>query len=429
MSIHIIGAGPTGLTLAALLQDTYTVHIYEKTNRVGGTWAPRPNTQKLFRQHSPQILSYNYLNTRKLFNRLGLQFKDYFTKESIGYFDLLKHATWSEKWLIIRTLIRFLLGGISSHVTVADVWASHVTPEFYQWINLLCYLVDGVSAEILTVNELLGSINQYLFYGTLGVKSFQFLEDWQQALNLTQWHFNNSLQELEMKNSKLILHFENQPIFVNSDDFVILALDPKSLLQVKLTGFKWNLQEVIPYIYDAPYSIQIHFDTVDFNLPETLTIMHDTEWNIIATIVLNQLISCVLFFPNAYSSRLKKSVKECTITEVQQEVLYQLNPWVNQKPRNITLLQGIGSATARLPIFLPTTTPIPQMFLAGPLTSHNFYPTSMEAAVETGIYVAKQINPKLKFRLQSPWTLGQVLAIVVILIISLFTFWMIKNIC
>ena len=81
MKVHIVGGGPTGVSIAwELLNNTeHEVHLYEKKDVLGGSWhEPAGEKRDL---HAPRMLFKNaFVNTRSLFSEMNMEWNDYFIK-------------------------------------------------------------------------------------------------------------------------------------------------------------------------------------------------------------------------------------------------------------------------------------------------------------------------------------------------------------
>ena len=81
-SYHIIGSGPTGMTIAweLLKRDDVSVTIYDKKPSAGGSWwEPSPYYRNL---HSyRQVFKNCFINTNKLFKEMNIDWDLIFKKE------------------------------------------------------------------------------------------------------------------------------------------------------------------------------------------------------------------------------------------------------------------------------------------------------------------------------------------------------------
>ena len=106
MRVHIIGAGPTGLSLAwELLRFTpHDVIVYDKKSSAGGSWWEPTSQERNLHSHRI-VFDRAYVNTKSLFQEMGLRWNTVFERsegsfnkavlsrlQSGDYFTLLKLA-------------------------------------------------------------------------------------------------------------------------------------------------------------------------------------------------------------------------------------------------------------------------------------------------------------------------------------------------
>ena len=81
MKVHIVGAGPTGLSLAWEIKKftDNEVHVYDRKTSAGGSWwEPDVDYRDV---HAHRIVFDNaFVNTQNLFKEMGLEWNDIFEK-------------------------------------------------------------------------------------------------------------------------------------------------------------------------------------------------------------------------------------------------------------------------------------------------------------------------------------------------------------
>ena len=77
MKYVIVGAGPTGLSLAYnLALNNKEVTLIEKDNKLGGSWNSQWIEGKYFSENSPRVISYDG-NTKQFMKSIGLCNNDF----------------------------------------------------------------------------------------------------------------------------------------------------------------------------------------------------------------------------------------------------------------------------------------------------------------------------------------------------------------
>jgi flavin-dependent dehydrogenase len=97
MKIHIIGAGPTGMTVAWELLSTTPcdVTIYDKKLSAGGSWW-EPSSE--YRDLHAHRIAFDraFINTRNLFKEMNIQWNDVFEPVEYNYGYIFKHMSFSD---------------------------------------------------------------------------------------------------------------------------------------------------------------------------------------------------------------------------------------------------------------------------------------------------------------------------------------------
>ena len=105
MKIHIIGAGPTGMSVAWELKK-YTDHevfVYDKKLSAGGSWwEPSLESRDI---HAHRIVfDKASINTRSLFKEMGIVWDDIFVKADTENADIIKKHLSSKDYALITSL-------------------------------------------------------------------------------------------------------------------------------------------------------------------------------------------------------------------------------------------------------------------------------------------------------------------------------------
>lgn len=169
----IVGAGPSGITLAYILNKlNYRCLVVDKAPTIGGCHrvirTDKPGG--LFTEHSPRIYSSSYKNTIALLGDMGLDFYDLFTPynfniSSIGG-NASQHFTVSEMACISLACIKMLLSSsYGLDISVLEFGKSNIfSNDAMNYMDRLCRLTDGAGSDRYTLNEFLQLINQQSLY-------------------------------------------------------------------------------------------------------------------------------------------------------------------------------------------------------------------------------------------------------------------------
>ena len=459
-TIYIFGAGPTGLSLAWLLskEKENKIIVIEKYVYGGGTWTTRWKSMgdnKLFTQHSPQILNKSYVNVINLWSKMGINYED-FTKsiESEWIAIIRKNTTFGDKYVFVKGYMMYIFNKkYYETVTVKEYLKSKLSEEGYKIITTMCYLLDGVSPDIMTVAELFGSFDQTYFYDSLEMTKASDDEGGFATLWINKLKENNVEFRFGTEINNIFINSETNNVgaVVNGNEkiegMMILALDPLSLEkvlsksdnEVKNNWGKW--EGVSKHIKKGIYksiSVQYHFvENSKIKISNETNIGYNTEWNIICdiiplTISKIPVLSCAVLDMEAFSSKLNKKVYECNPNEVKEEI------WRQIKQKNIKLIEyfdstvgediiwkeGVGwsfniSSACRTVLGPINAYGIREdIAIVGPLNYRIFKPTSMEAAVESALrFVGKKVKTSRTLSSIIKFVMYMVVIIVVIIII------------
>lgn len=227
MAINIIGAGPTGVTIAWELSGMgHEVHVWEKHDTCGGSWWEPEDVRDM---HAPRVLFKRaYINFRNILKEMGLKWDDYFTKSDSVEKSLdavIKYFSFKEYLKILKLIIK----------SKSDPeWAKSTTLyEFFNGsanplIEVLPMVIDGVTWDRMTIWEFVDSIDTTLMSTpyTQNGSGRKMGKDMELALKSRSviFHFNEELMDINYKDDSYMATFRSGKTI--SDDTMILAIDP-----------------------------------------------------------------------------------------------------------------------------------------------------------------------------------------------------------
>ena len=430
MTVYICGAGPTGLSLAWLLRNRgQDIVIVEKYHSAGGTWAARWKGG-LFTQHSPQILSTSYLNTFKIWNDMGLDRSDFLIPYKAEWMRLvIDNTTFKDKIILVTLFLSYMFISDYKKTTVEQELKHKLSPKAWKMMERICYLVDGVSPEIMTVGELYSLLDNTVFYKPLEMSKpsdqgfAKELVDKLGEYDNISFKFNTELKKIFVDSEGSLIGDFTGMGKVKGD--IILAVDPLSLLKIlsnsdDIVQNNWgNWNKVFKHIQKGIYvsiSVQYHFDK-DVKIPYSTKTGMTTEWGIICVeLPFTKTISCSVINLNSYSSFLEKRVRDCNPEEIKREVWRQLSNSV-KLPEFSSVTIGteskwdgkkwgfdISSAARTIEGHLDSKGRRKDLSIVGPINYRSYPATTMEAAVESALrytdgFVLKPVTLSMVIRL------------------------------
>ena len=167
----IIGAGPTGLTLAWFLRNLgpeIKILVIERENSIGGCHRVK-RVNGLFTEHGPRIYLDNYRTFIALLKDMGLDFNQFFTPYKFSQSDILKYIrnlSIGETLTLAGAFIRLLFNPeYGQNITVLQFLQKHqFSKESINYITRLCLLTDGGLIDRYPLKTFLEIINQNSLY-------------------------------------------------------------------------------------------------------------------------------------------------------------------------------------------------------------------------------------------------------------------------
>ena len=161
MRVHIVGAGPTGMSIAwELLHFTdHEVVLYDSKPSAGGSWwEPDVDTRDL---HAHRAVFKNaFVNTDSLFDEMGIEWDDMFTREKSSiYGTLFKSLGPLDYWALTSLSVRVLAQPDLYKKKTLKEALGPMTSSGQRLMETLAFTIDGVSWEKMTAYELVQSFN------------------------------------------------------------------------------------------------------------------------------------------------------------------------------------------------------------------------------------------------------------------------------
>jgi hypothetical protein len=367
MNYIIVGAGPTGLTLAYCLGKLgYRVTLIDSASQIGG--CHRSNfVNGYFTEHGPRIYEGSYLNFQMLLRDMGLDFDNLFTPYRYGVgavaSESLQNYKWSEllnmTWQFLK-LIPYPNYGVT--LSMDQYMKEHqFTDKAYEYTDDLCR-ITGMGADRFTMYQFLQLINQQAFYGIYQPKIPNnrpggFLDLWQKAIqntgNVTLYlnsQVNQIIYEGEQISSIALTQNNAQYQIGTNQDRYILAMPPSSLVKVlesshlDYTTFNFTRTYVTPKDtnplavwaqrneHDQSISIAYHWNR-KLDLPHIFGRPRG-EWGVFFIVLSDYMkfdpqeltcISTMITKPNVLSTVLNKTANQANLDELTKENYRQLN--------------------------------------------------------------------------------------------------------
>ena len=120
MRVHIVGAGPTGMSIAwELLRSTdHEVIIYDRKPSAGGSWwEPSTETRDI---HAHRIVFDNaFVNTGSLFKEMGIKWDDIFEPVDTDVYRVLFKNLHIQDYITLTSLAARVLARQSKYKSIS----------------------------------------------------------------------------------------------------------------------------------------------------------------------------------------------------------------------------------------------------------------------------------------------------------------------
>lgn len=423
MKIHIVGAGPSGMSLAWEIIHTgdHDVTVYDRKVSAGGSWwEPDVATRDL---HAHRMLfDRAFINTRSLFSEMGIQWHDVF--EEVSKADITSY--------VFKSL------GLQDYGTLISLFARVLTrPEMYRTITVkdavgtlsdtgrslvehLTLVMDGVTWDVMSAYEFVQNINHTTLSRayTQKVSGKVMCDAMEEALidAGVNFIFGTELKDVAYLEDGYEATFSDGRII--QDGYLFLCLDNSPALH--FLGDNWG-PDADRKVRGSTYgAINV---LLDYDEPQTLKtdveIAATTEWNLQPKLLPDgKTISCVICdlnetilsqHPAALTMGVieQLGVAQPVKTRIGWGAEWENDTWVFSQSSGVLSIHG------QLPFFGKC----PKVAMCGMMSPRHTPYSSIEAAVEVSRSLSHQVfGTREPLR---PVTLTQVSALAIMVLIVL----------
>lgn len=422
MKVHIIGAGPTGMSLAweLLRSGEHDVTIYDKKMSAGGSWwEPDEEVRDL---HAHRIVfDRAFVNTRSLFNEMGISWDTMFQRTNEDYTSFVLKSLGVRDYFTLLSLFVKVLAQPKQYmnVSVKDTVGT-LSEGGRRLVEHLPLVMDGVTWDVMSAYEFVKNLDHVGLSKpwTQRVSGKVMCDAMEEAVLEAggNFVFNTELTDVEYAEDAYKATFSNGTVI--EDGMLFLCLDNSPALN--FLGDNWG-PDADKKVRESTYgaiNILIEYDEPQ-TLKTDLEFVATTKWNLQPKMLSDgRTISCVI-------CHLTDEILGADPETLKAEVLRQLDlpepvdmrigwgaEWVEDK-WEFSQSSGVLSLHGQLPFFGKCS----KVAMCGMMSPRNTPYSSIEAAVEVSRALCHQ-----EFGTREPLqpiVLSQVVSLVVVLLIVL----------
>jgi hypothetical protein len=299
MRVHVIGAGPTGMSVAwEILRSTdHEVIIYDRKESAGGSWwEPKGPKRDL---HAHRIVFDNaFVNTNSLFEEMGIEWDDMFQPaDTRVYTTTFKYLKFKDYLTLASLAARVLVQPAKyKRISLKDA-LGELSESGEKLLKALPLIMDGVDWETMSTFEFVKSFDhvgmskQYVQKVSGKVMS----DKMQNALveKGATFMFGRDLEKVHYEKDGYEASFTNKTKI--KDGLLVLCIDNSKALQ--LVDENWGkdtLKKIGPSTYGC-INVLLDYDE-PIRLPKTdLEYTMETEFSLQPVVLSdNKTISCVI---------------------------------------------------------------------------------------------------------------------------------------
>lgn len=431
MKIHIVGAGPTGMSLAWEICQTgeHDVTIYDRKVSAGGSWwEPDVETRDL---HAHRIVfDRAFINTQSLFKEMGISWDEMFRPKDNG--EHVNYVLRSLKPGDYGTLISLFLRVLTQpkrykNTSLKDAIGT-LTESGQACIEHLPLIMDGVTWDVMTAYEFVQNLNHVALSQpcTQRVSGKVMCDAMEEALlNVgVNFVFGTELNEVEYGEDSFQASFSDGTVI--DDGMLFLCLDNSPAF--KLMGDNWG-KDAVNSVRDSTYgaiNVLLDYDKVP-EIKSDLEVAATTSWNLQPKLLYGtKTISCVI-------CHLTKEILETDPETLKAEVVKQLGvpepnevrigwgaEWNGEK-WEFSQSSGVLSLNGQLPFFGKCS----KVAMCGMMSPRHTPYSSIEAGIEVSRTLSHEcFGTREPLR---PILLSQVIVITIVLLIVLVLVYRNRN--
>ena len=424
MKIHIVGAGPTGLSLAWELLRTgeHDVTIYDRKQSAGGSWwEPDTETRDL---HAHRIVfDRAFVNTHSFFEEMGIKWDSMFEPEKDdGASNYIFKTLTFEDYKILSCVLAKVYWNPKKYknVSLKDVLGDGLTPKAKEILEHLPLIMDGVTWDVMSAHEFVQNLNHVMLSKkyTQRVSGKVMCDAMEEAVMNAgaNFVFGTELLDVEYGKNSFVAKFTGERVI--DDGLLFLCLDNSPALNILGNNWGPDADEKLRRSTYGAINVLLDYDK-PITLKSDLEIAIETRWNLQPKVLSDgKTVSCVI-------CDLDENVMRSDPETLIEEVIRQLKvpkpvssrigwgaEWKENK-WNFSQSSGVLSLHGQLPFFGRCS----KVAMCGMMSPRETPYSSIEASVEVSRALSHMcFGTRKPLR---PLLVSQVLIFILVLLIVL----------
>ena len=430
MKVHIVGAGPTGMSLAweILRSGDHEITIYDKKTSAGGSWWEP--TEEIRDLHAHRIVfDKAFVNTQNLFNEMGIKWDDIFEPVQENAYGYVLQSLSLKDYGTLSSLAARVLTKPKKYKSISLKDAlGPLSDDGQKILEHLPLIMDGVTWDVMSAWEFVKSFDHVALskQHTQKVSGKVMCDAMQRALEEVgvEFEFGKELVNIDYMEDGYTADFSDRTKI--GDGILFLCLDNSPAY--KLLGDNWG-PDAEKKVRDSTYgAINILFDFDEpVELKSDLEIAATTKLKLQPVVLSNEkTISCVI-------CNLTEDILTMPPEELRTLVLGELDVPLPKEIRfgwganwdgkrwQFSQSSGVLSLYGQLPFFGEC----PNVAMCGMMSPRNTPYSSIEAAVE----VSRSLSHKCFGTREpmNPLLLTQVVSVTFLVLIVLILIYRNRN--
>ena len=430
MKVHIVGAGPTGMSLAweILRSGDHEITIYDKKTSAGGSWWEP--TEEIRDLHAHRIVfDKAFVNTQSLFNEMGIKWDDICEPVQENAYGYVLQSLSLKDYGTLSSLAARVLTKPKKYKSISLKDAlGPLSDDGQKILEHLPLIMDGVTWDVMSAWEFVKSFDHVALSKqyTQKVSGKVMCDAMQRALEEVgvEFEFGKELVNIDYMEDGYTADFSDRTKI--GDGILFLCLDNSPAY--KLLGDNWG-PDAEKKVRDSTYgAINILFDFDEpVELKSDLEIAATTKLKLQPVVLSNEkTISCVI-------CNLTEDILTMPPEELRTLVLGELDVPLPKEIRfgwganwdgkrwQFSQSSGVLSLHGQLPFFGEC----PNVAMCGMMSPRNTPYSSIEAAVE----VSRSLSHKCFGTREpmNPLLLTQVVSVTFLVLIVLILIYRNRN--